>query len=207
MRRFGRRAGLRKRTVAWVDGFSSLDTTVPRQLRPVVFAVVNAAVPNTLGVAIQLTVDADLSMHGGEDAVITRIRGRLLLVGGLAGAAGGAPTSFPVRCLIVKSDITPAGAAFPGDWTTSAGLGRDDVLFMRDVLCSGTTVLGNGTGIATETSTTNGYWFDVDCKAQRKLQQGQHLVLWFQVVNTAAGVGPVSMNVAGNLRLLMKRPR
>jgi len=205
--RFVRRGRAKKRTVAWVDGFSSMDTTVPQQVRPVVFAVVNAAVANTLGVAVQLTVDADLSMHGGEDAVIQRIRGRLLLAGGLAGAAGGVPTSFPVRVLIVKADVTPAGGAMPSDFTTSAGLGRDNILWTKDVLCTGTTVFGNGTGAATETSSTNGYWFDVDCRAQRKLQQGQHLVLWFQVVNTAAGVGPVSMNVVGSLRMLLKRPR
>jgi len=198
----------RKRSVAWIDGLSGFQTATPIQVRVLTFAVVNAAVPNTYGVAIGLTTDADLSLHGGEDAVIQRIRGRLLLYNGLVNAgAGPVAGSFFVRVVVAQSDITPAGATFPADFTTSAGLGRDDILWTRDLLVSGTAILGNGTGVAAETSTLNDFWFDVDVRAKRRLQSGRQLVLWFQSTALAAGTVPVSCTMAGGIRLLMKRPR
>jgi len=168
-----------------------------------------AGAANTYAVAIQLTTDADLQLHGGEDAVIERIRGRLLPYGALATPAGPVPTPTLCRCLIVQQDVTVAAGIAPVDYSSGAGLGRDNILWSRDILISGTTVLGNGTGLATETSTIQDSWFDVDVVAKRKIQAGYHIFLDFQTVDFSAAAGnePVSFQLAGGLRLLMKRPR
>jgi len=201
-RRFGMRRV--KRTVAWIPGLSAMNTATPVQSRALTLAQVNAAVaPNTWGAAILLTSDTDLSLHGGEDAVIERIRGRLMFFGL---TQEGAPLGGFARVLIAQQDVTPGGQVMPIDYTTSDGLGRDDILFVKDILVSGTTVVANGTGTATETGTLNDFWFDVDVRAKRKIQSGRQLVLWFQMVDQAAGT-PGTVTMAGGLRMLLKRPR
>lgn len=208
MRRRGRRLGSRRRTVAWIDGLSGLTTATPVQVRTLPFTAL-AGAANTFAAAVALTADADLSLHGGEDAVMTRMRGRLLLYGGRLNPATPGAASFFARVLITQRDVTPGANVAPLDFTTSAGLGRDDILWSRDVLISGTTVVGAGTAAATETSTLNDYWFDVDVKARRKVQAGYHIFLDVQTVALGGGGAnqPVDCLLAGGLRMLMMRPR
>jgi len=206
-RRQGRRFGRAKRSVAWIDGLSGFNTATPVQQRTLTFAQVNAAVvPNTWGAALAITATTDLALHGGEDCVLERIRGRLLFMGGLVGNAGGAATSFFARLLIVQQDTNPTGQILGFDFTTSVGLGNDDILWSKDILISGTALAGNGTGAAAETSSLNDYWHDIDVRAKRKLQSDRHISLWLQSVGTGASQ-PVSCTMAGGLRILLKRPR
>lgn len=184
-----------------------MDTTVPAQSRVVNFVQVNAAVaPNTWGAAINLVADTDLQLHGGEDAVLVRTRGRLMCFGGRTGTTGATPAPLLMRVAITLQDVTSTLQLLGTDLTTGFGIGRDDILWSREVLVSGTTVLGNGTASTTETSPINDYWFDVDVKAKRKMQSDRLPHIWFQTVGTGA-TQPFGFTLAGFLRMLVMRPR
>lgn len=208
MRRRGWRPRSRRRSVAWIDGLSGLQTATPVQVRTFTFAAL-AGAANTYAAAVAITTDADLQLHGGEDAVVERIRGRILFYGGRNTPAGPAAAAMWARLLIVQQDVNAASGIAPIDYTTGVGLGRDNILWSRDILISGTTVIGNGTAAAAETGTLNDYWVDVDVKARRKIRSGEHLFLDLQTVDFSAVAGnePVDALMAGGLRILMKRPR
>lgn len=207
MKRFGRRFRGRRRTVAWIDGLSGM-TANPSQARTLAFSLL-AGSTSAYAAAVQLTTDADLQMHGGEDVVVTRIVGRLLAYGGRVTVAAPVAASLFARMLVHQSDVTAVSSIAPVDYTLGAGLGRDDILWSRDVRISGTTIVGNGTAAATETSTLTNDWVDVDIRAQRKLQQGRHLFFDIQLQPAGGGAGnvPVDCLLAGSLRMLVKRPK
>lgn len=199
----------RKRSVAWIPGFSTADTSAPSSSRLMSFAVVAAGFPNTWGSAIQLTVDSDLSMHGGEDAVMTRIRGRLFFSDGRVNAGAGlAANSFQLQALVVQAQVTPSGAggtaAMPTDYTTSSGLGADNILWSDTVIVPSTTTSGVGTNL--DNIGWEGRMLEVDVRAKRKVQSDAHILLWFQMVLAAGSTG-ADMRVRGNLRMLMMRSR
>lgn len=198
-RRFGRRRS--KRTVAWIDGLTGFDAAGPSQHKRVTFTQVVAG-STIWGAAVQLTVPGDLSLHGGEDAVITRVVGRLCLFNGLRDSgAGAAANSFFVRCVVAQTDIYPAGVS-PIDFTTSAGLGQDDILWTHETFVSS---IAQGT-VGLDAMTSPGPWFDVNIKAKRKLQSDRQLVLWFQTLD-ANTLTSLTMEMAGGLRMLLMRPR
>ena len=71
MRRF--RRNVKRRSVSWIDGITTYDATgVSNRLLSL-----TALGGNVWGVSIGLVIASDLPKHGGEDAVVTRIRGRL----------------------------------------------------------------------------------------------------------------------------------
>lgn len=198
-RGFGRRRS--KRTVAWIDGLTGFDATATSQSKLLTFTPVVAG-GTIWGAAVQLTVPADLSLHGGEDAVITRVVGWLMLCNGLRDlSAGPAAQAFIVRTIIAQTDIYPAGVS-PIDFTSSAGLGEDCILYSHDTFVSSIPI---GT-VGLDAMSSPGPWFDVNVKAKRKLQTDRQLVLWFQTLDVA-GLTSLTCQLVGSLRMLLMRPR
>lgn len=204
MRRRSFRSGRgRRRSVAWIPGLTTYDTANGLNARAITLAVVRAAVPNTFGAAVQMTTDADLSLHGGEDAVITRILGRLYFTDGTG--AVGAATGYQLRVVLAYQDVNPDGTTAATDFTTSDGLGIDNILWEKDVIVSSVATAGAGTGLDGIVFTEGFGMLDIDCKAQRKLQSNSQLILWFQTVTPAAAARAFVLR--GGLRMLLKRPR
>jgi len=188
-----------------LNGFTA--TLQARTIALSAFDATNA--PNAVGSAILLTDDNDLNSHGGEDAVWLGAVGSLWHYGGRANPTTPAASAFWLRVILAQTDVNPAGSVFPADYTTAAGLGRDDVLGCWHVLCSGTTVIANGTAAAAETGTLPlSARLDIRVKARRKLQQDRQLVLWWQTMTNGGGAAtPVDFLLTGHLRMLMRRPR
>lgn len=200
-RRF-RGAMRRKRTVAWIPGLTGFNTSAPAQARVLTLSAIGAS--NTYGGAIILVNDADLSMHGGEDAVMTRIRGTLWFYG-MTYDAGGPQGSWG-RVVIAQQDIDPSGNVMAVEFTTTAGLGRDEIMYSQDVMVTSVSTPGSSAA-GTETSTLPLVArVDIDVKARRRLQSDQVPVLWFQTCKSGAAV-PQSVAYAGGLRMLLARPR
>lgn len=204
-RRF--KSARRKRSVAWIPGITTFDTGVAAtNSRLVALAALSAAVPNTWGVALAVTDDTDLSMHGGEDAVLTRIRGRLFFSDGRVNSGAGlAASAFQLRVAVTQTDITPALAVTPFDFTTSAGLGNDNILWMDSVLVPSVVTTGAGTNI--DTVDWEHFQLDIDVRAKRKLQSDRQVVLWFQSVFNGGTVTAVDFRLRGGLRSLLMRSR
>lgn len=207
MRRRSFRSARRKRSVAWIPGLTSYDTAgaTPLNRRIINLDSLSAGAPDTFGAAVQMTTDTDLGLHGGEDAVLTRIRGRLFFSDGRVNSgAGFAATSFQLRVVLCQQNITPAGATMPMDFTTSDGLGNDTILWFSDVIVVSTVTTGV-TGL--DLIDWQGRSLDIDCKAKRKLSSDNPLILWFQTVFDVASVTDVDFTLRGGLRMLMMRPR
>lgn len=207
MRRRSFRGGrARKRSVAWVPGLTTLDTVAFQNSCLLALTSLSAAAVNTFGAAIALTDDVDLSMHGGEDAVLTRVRGTLMFSDGrLDSGAGPAAAGFQLRVVVTQTDITPGLAVTPFDYTTSAGLGNDNILWMGDVLVDSGVTTGVGTGIAAIDWTRK--CLDIDVKAKRKLQSDRHVVVWFQTVQRQSTTVGLDLRLRGGLRSLLMRSR
>lgn len=201
MRRRNFRGVRRKRSVAWIPGFTTYDTAAGNSSRGVTLTVVRAAVPNTFGAAIQMTTNTDLSLHGGEDAVITRVVGRLYFSDGTG--AVGAATSYQLRVVLCQQDINPDGTTSAVDFTTSDGLGHDSILWLGDVTVPSTNTAGVGTNM--DNIEWHGRMLDIDARAKRKLQSDSQLILWFQTVTPAAAAR--AFVVRGGLRMLLTRSR
>jgi len=203
-RRFGRRLG-RKRSVAWLPGISTQDPVAGTHSRLVAITAL-AAGAATFGTAIAVTTDADLTLHGGEDAVLTRVRGRFFFTDGRVNAGAGlAANGFQLQVAFLLTDVLPGGGITPLDLTTSAGLGSDALLWTSTVLVSSVATAGVGTGIDTIAS-WEPFILDVDVKAKRKVQVNSHVVMWMQVV-LPFGTTAADFRLRGAARLLMMRPR
>lgn len=198
-RSFGRRFGAR-RSVGWIPG-ASFYTPALWETTQAWFNVLGGT--NIWGTATQLTVLEDLQSHGGEDAVLTRITGRILVFAGQVNAGAGlAPADFFYRLLVVQQDNT-GGGVLGIDYTTGAGLGRDSILFFRDGYCSRATEVDS---VAPATSLIDSHWVDVEVKAKRKLEENKQVFLWIQSAFPVGTTG-VQTRFAGGLRALLKRPR
>lgn len=204
---FGRRRGFNRRrsraSVAWIPGVTGYDVPAGTPSKLLAFSPVVTGV-NTWGAAINLTNNTDLSLHGGEDAVFMRARGRLLFWNGqLDGGAGFAAASFPLRVVIVQTDTNDAGTIMPFDFTTSEGLGRDDILFSAEQIVSSANTFNDSNPMTSSQYTA---WVDIDCKAKRRIQTDRHIIMWMQTV-AAAGTLALQCRFSGGLRMLLKRPR
>lgn len=210
MRRRGFRFRRARRTVAWIPGLSCYDIGAGvSQTRLVGLTNVSTALfANVFGAAIALTIDSDLSMHGGEDAVLTRIVGRLgFTTGRVDSGAGAAATTFVARVVVAQTDFIPAsGSVMPFEFLTSSGMGQDDILYMRDVIIPGTSVL-EAAGATVPLGTSNDYMLDIDIKAKRKLQSDRQVVIWFQTAFSDVTVTSADFRMWGGLRMLLMRPR
>lgn len=207
-RRFNRRAGSgRRRSVAWIPGFTSFDNAAGTSNRLLSFAAV-PLVTNIWSVAVQLTVDADLSLHGGEDAVLERIRGDLFFMEGRRNAgAGFAAAGFQLRCVIAQVEVEtdPAAVTFNHSFITSNDLGQDRILWAGHTMVSSVAVGAAGAGFDA-VGPTAPRWLDVDVRAKRKLQSDNVIAAFFQTV-FPAGTTAADMRMFGGLRMLLKRPR
>lgn len=204
-RRFRSGRGRRvRRSVAWIPGFNTYDTVAQSRARGVdLNPIVTGS--NTFGAAISLTTDTDLTLHGGEDAVLTRIRGKLFFSDGSQDTgSGGAVASFQVRVVITVADFTEAGTTTPFDYTTSAGLGNDNILWYSDVIVPSTQTSGVGTGM--DNIDWNGRSLDIDVKAKRRIQSDRHIILWFQTVGVTNQVDG-DFVLRGGLRMLLMTPK
>lgn len=193
----------KRRTVAWVPGVSTYDSASHSRL--ISLTSLSAAAASTFAASIALTDSADLSLHGGEDAVLTRIRGRLLFSDGRVNAGAGlAANSFQLRVAVVQTDISPALAVTPLDLTSSAGLGNDNILWCLDVIVPSNTTSGVGTGM--DAINWDGRYLDLDVKAKRKLQVDRQIVIWFQTMLPGGTTGG-DFRLRGGLRTLLMRSR
>lgn len=202
----GRRSG--KRTVSWCDGLSTFDTNAAgeRRYRTLALSPVVTG-SNTWAAAVGLVVPSDLTEHGGEDAVVTRIRGSLnFFRGRIDTGAGLAANSYPLRVLVVQTDSTRAGLVMPFDYTTSEGLGRDDILLEHDVIVASTDPGATGTGWDAISFDSGVRHLEVDVKAKRKVQVDRQIMIWFQAALNGAVV-QADFSITGALRTLLMRPR
>lgn len=206
-----RRRGLRaKRSVAWLPGLSGYDGTAGTFSRLITLAALPGAA-NIFAAVVQMTLDADLALHGGEDAVLIRTVGRLGFMEGRRNAGAGlAAAGFQMRVALLASDARFDGAsgALVGtqfNLLASEGMGIDDIMQMTDVIVPITAIGGAGAGFELATGTMQ-TWLDWDVKAKRKVQANKHVFLWFQTV-CAAGTTGADFRLLGGLRMLMMRPR
>jgi len=202
-RRSSSRSFGRKRSVAWLPGFSGMDDAGGASARTMSFAGPVAGTAHTWSIASVLVVPAvDLPMHGGEDSVLERIRGYLSFSKGQRDAgAGFGNWSFSVRVVVAQHEALPA-ATFGEEFVTSVGLGQDQILWCGETICT-----ADGGIDTTGFVDWDQIWrMDIDVRAKRKVQENSPIVLYFQ---TAAPAGTVAlkMQVNGHLRTLMKRPR
>jgi len=203
-RAFGRSRG--KRTVAWTPGVTGFDSAGGTDWRLLTFAPITTG-SNIWGAAIQVTNDSDLQLHGGEDAVVQRIRGHLLFTNTQkdAGAGLAAYSAFS-RVLIVQTDTTAAGLVMPFEFTSSEGLGRDDILHMQSCVLSQVVDGATQNGLDSLFSVSGLTTIYVDSKAQRKIQSDRHILLWIQTLLPGGTTG-FQTRMRGELRTLLKRPR
>lgn len=200
MRRgFRRGFGRRKRSVSWTPGITELQTTVPLQTRTTTFAILSGG-SNTYAASFALLGDSDLQLHGGEDAVVVRIRGRLRLYG--ARIATDTASPLFARIVIAQMQVNEAGSVDAIDYTTQTGLGRDDIMWCKDILIGATTLNASTTPMDCDP----GLWHDIDVRAKRKLASGWVPSLWIQTCKAGANV-PQDFQLAGGLRTLLMRPR
>lgn len=185
-----------------MPGFSCFDTIAATSSRLFGFAGPIAGTANTWGVAVQMVTAADLTLHGGEDAVLTRIRGRLIFWAGRKNAGAGlAPWTFGLRVVCAMHSQVPANT-FGEEFVTSAGIGDDAILW------TGETVVSSGVGIDSVTATgSDQFWpLDIDVKAKRRITEDSVPTFFFQSIFPAGTTG-ADMRITGGLRTLLMRPR
>lgn len=202
-RRFGNRRA--KRSVSWIDGLNTYDNVAGTNARLTALAALPGAA-NIWFASFALTTSADLTLHGGEDAVLIRTVGRLgFFAGRRDTGAGFANYGFQMRCALVQVDVDPtSGLSGARIWTSSQALGSDDILHSRDVLVHGIPVGAAGAGYDAVGYNVLSEEFDV--RAQRKLQQDRLVTLVMQTV-LPAGTTAADFILLGGLRMLVKRPR
>jgi len=193
----------RKRSVSWIDGITSYDGAAGTNTR--LITLLNFPGTNVWAASIGLVIPADLPFAGGEDAVLTRVVGRLGFMEGRRDAgAGPAALGFQMRVTIAQTDFQPAGAVTPWDFTTSVGMGNDDIMSEWDVVVPNMGIGAAGGGYDTAAGGME-RWLEVDVSAKRKVQQDRCVVVWFE---TVFGVGTVGADfrLLGGLRSLLMRP-
>lgn len=198
-RAFNRRSG--KRSVSWVDGFSTTDDAAGTNVRTVSLTGPIPGTAHTWSAVSELVGAADLTFHGGEDAVLSRIRGTLIFgTARVNSGAGFAAKSFPLQ-LVCAQHAKQGGAAFNEEFLTTSGLGRDDILW------TGATWATSDTHAGASTWDFDQPWrIEVDVKAKRRVQVDHTIAFYFQTV-LPGGTTAADFEVSGFLRTLLMRPR
>jgi len=186
-----------------LPGFSGFDDATGASARTQSFGGPIPGTTHTWGIASTLVVPTvDLPLHGGEDAVLERIRGRLMFSHGQRDSgAGFAAWSFAVRVLVYQHQSVPAGT-FNDEFVSSGGLGADNILWSGETICTSDFGLDSVNTVDYDQI----HRLDVDVRAKRKIQEDYTIVLAFQTV-APAGTTALKMQVNGGLRTLLKRPR
>lgn len=205
MRRYGRgRSRRAKRAVSWLAGVSTYDSAGGTSSR--LMALTTTGLPaGVWGATTGLVVASDLPDHGGEDAVLTRVIGRLGFMDGRRDSGAGlASYGFQLRVVVAQVAAEPTGI-FSQDFTTSAGMGNDNILYMRDVVVPGVPIGVSGGGYELA---IGGYerWLDIDIKARRRVQNDYQIIAWYQTV-LPGGTVSADFRMLGGLRSLLMRPR
>lgn len=198
-RTFGRRRV--KRAVSWVDDFSTTDDAAGTNVRTVTLTGPVPGTAHTWSAVSELVGAADLTFHGGEDAVLSRIRGTLFFGNArVDSGAGFGAKSFPLQ-LVCAQHAKQGGAAFNEEFLTSSGLGRDDILWTGATWATSDTHAGASTWDADQP-----HRIDIDVKAKRRIQVDHTIGFYFQTV-LPAGTTAADFEVSGFLRTLLMRPR
>jgi len=204
-RRFVSRRG-RKRSTSWIASLTSYDSVAATSNRLISLAAVPGAAANVWGAVIGLVVPSDLPLHGGEDAVLTRIRGRLGFVEARVNSGAGlAAFGYQIRVVVVQTDWVPPAVVSPFQYTSSAGLGNDNILHMQDVVASPTAIGAVGAGYENMVGNFE-QWLELDIKAKRRLQEDRMIAIWFQTILPGTATGG-DFRLLGGLRTLLMRPR
>lgn len=197
-----RRSFGRKRSVAWIPGFSCYDDATGVDARTFGFA---GPVPGTLhtwGVAVVLCDATDLPLHGGEDAVIERIRGKLYFFNGLVNAGAGLlASSFALRVVVAQHEPNPAGT-FNESFVSSNDMQQDRILYEGETWVTA----DNHTVSNPNFDFDQPHFLEIDVRAKRRVQEDNIIALYFQTV-LPAGTTAATMKMSGGLRALVKRPR
>lgn len=195
---FGRR---HRRAVTWLPGFSCFDPAAGTSSRLFGFAGPIAGTTNTWGVAVQMVTSGDLTLHGGEDAVLTRVRGRLYFMNGRKNSGAGlAPFSFALRAVLAMHSQIPAGT-FGEEFTSSAGIGSDAILWTGETIVSSGNLIDSVNALGADQF----HFLDVDVKAKRRITEDSVPTFFFQTI--LAGATGADMRITGGLRTLLMRPK
>lgn len=206
MRRRFSRGKFRKRSTSWVAGITTYDLAAGTSSRLIPLAAI-PGFAGLWGVSIGIVLPADLPPHGGEDAVLTRVVGRLGFMEGRKNAgAGVAAYGFQMRVAIVQTEVIPLGGGFapsPYDYTSSVGMGNDNIIWEHDTIVPLQAIGATGNGYDL---LAGGYerWLEVDTSAKRKVTEDRAIILWMQTV-LPGGTTAADFRMIGGLRTLLMR--
>jgi len=199
----------KRRRTSWITGLNTYDTATGTASRLVTLTTAGFTTANIWGSAIVLVANTDLPAAGGEDSVVTRIIGRLGFMDGRrdTGAGFGA-FGFQMRVAVTSgAQIANTNTILADELVTSAGMGKENILFSKDVIVSQTSIGGAGAGFDT-TFASGPFWqCDVDIRAKRRVTTDAPILLWFQTVDAGAGLVGKDFRLLGGLRVLMTHPR
>lgn len=208
MRRWaGRRFRGKRRSTSWLAGISTYDVVSGNSSRLVSLTNAGFAAATQFGATIGVVTNADLPPHGGEDSVLTRVVGRLGFMEGRRNAgAGFAAFGFQMRVALVQvSQVAGSAVILTDDLLSSAGMGKENILWQKDVVVPSLPIGNGGAGYDTAAGGME-RWLEIDVRAQRRITEDMPVLLWFQtcfVTPTTA----VDFRLLGGLRSLLKRPR
>jgi len=187
---------------------NTYDTATPDSSRLVSLTTAGFTTGNIWGSAIVLVANTDLPPAGGEDAVLTRVVGRFgFLEGRRDSGAGLAATGFQLRVAVVQgSQIANTNTVLADELVTSAGLGKENILFMKDVIVPAAARGASGAGFDTCFAPGPFWQAEIDIRAKRRVTTDAPILLWFQTVFPAADTS-VDFRLFGGLRILMQKPR
>lgn len=205
-KRWARRS---KRRTSWVVGLNTYDTATGTGSRLVTLTTAGFTTANVWGSAIVLVANTDLPSAGGEDSVLTRVVGRFgFMEGRINSGAGLAASGFQLRCAVtLGSQIANTNTILADELVTATGMGKENILFSRDVIVPLTARGATGGGF--DTAFTSGpFWqADIDIRAKRRVATDSPILLWFQATFDSAVVTAADFRLFGGLRVLMTHPR
>jgi len=207
-RRFARHfRGRRKRSCTWLAGVTTYDPVAGGSSRLTALTQAGFTTANVWGAVISPVAAIDLPLHGGEDAVLTRLVGRFGFMEGRKDAGAGlAAFGFQMRVAFQLGRQQQGTATVLADeLVTSAGMGSEDILWFRDVIVPAQTINAAGSGF--DVAFTSGpFWqAEFDIKVKRKIHEDTPVLLWFQTVLPPGTTG-ADFRLFGGVRSLLMRP-
>lgn len=201
-----RRRG-RKRATSWLAGVTTYDSPGGQSSRLISLTTAGFVSPNVWGSVITPVANTDLPSHGGEDCVLTRMVGRLGFMEGRKNAgAGFAAYGFQLRVAVVQgSEIAGTATVLADELVTSAGMGKENILYMRDVIVPSLPIGAAGTNYDIASGGME-RWLDIDIRAKRRVSEDSPILLWFETC-LPAGTTAADFRLLGGLRTLLMRPR
>lgn len=191
-----RRGSSRRRQVSWLP--AQVSSNLGQTDRSVV-NLVQAPGASGAQVYLPLMASTDLALHGGEDAVLTRVVGSFGLIGGRANAAPAA-AFITVSIVQKESDAQTATVPFQNMWNL-LDAGKDNVLWTKVLWCPALPV-------AVPLIQPYPLWTDIDVKARRKITEDNFVYLCIGSPGPVGGPPLLDeVTAVWHLRTLMKNPR